>query len=196
MSLDLDDLPSCTACSLASHRRNVVPGAGSGASGILFCGLGPGYSEDLAGAPFVGPAGKLLDRILGMIRLSREDVYITNRVKCLPVDNKPTPEQVGACEHWLRSEIQQVRPSVGILLGQVAASYAFPGMSMHECNGLWTSKEGITWTTTYHPAAVLRGQRELMTEIVKVLAQANSLATTMRRESAAPYPALPYRQSI
>jgi len=185
MSLDLDDLPSCTACSLAGHRRNVVPGVGSGSSGILIMGLGPGYSEDLAGAPFVGPAGKLLDRLLGMIQLSREDVYITNRVKCLPVDNKPTPEQVGACEHWLRSEIQQVRPSVGILLGQVAASYAFPGMSMHECNGLWTSKEGITWTTTYHPAAVLRGQRELITTIATVLAQADSLATWLRRQPVA-----------
>jgi uracil-DNA glycosylase family 4 len=104
-------------------------------------------------------------------------------VKCLPVDNKPTPEQVQACSHWLRSEIQQVRPLVGILLGQVAASYAFPGMSMHECNGLWTSKEGITWTTTYHPAAVLRGQRELMTEIVKVLAQANSFANWLRKHT-------------
>jgi DNA polymerase len=182
MSLDLDDLPSCTACSLFEHAHNVVPGAGSGISGLMLVGLGPGYSEDLAGAPFVGPAGKLLDRLLGMIRLSREEVYITNRVKHLPVDNKPTPEQVAACEHWLRLEIQQVRPSVGILLGQVAASYAFPGMSMHECNGLWTSKEGITWTTTYHPAAVLRGQRELITTIATVLAQANSLATWLRRQ--------------
>jgi len=185
MSLDLDDLPACTACSLAYNRRNVVPGTGSGISGLMFVGLGPGFSEDLAGAPFVGPAGKLLDRILGMIQLCREDVYTTNRVKCLPIDNRPTPEQIGACEHWLRLEIQQVRPAVGILLGQVAASYAFPGMSMRECNGLWTSKEGITWTTTYHPAAVLRGQRELLTAIVTVLAQANSLATWLRRQPSA-----------
>jgi len=181
----MDELQACSRCSLSSRRRNVVGGVGSGTSGIMIVGLAPGYSEDLAGAPFVGPAGKLLDRLLEMIQLSREDVYITNRVKCLPVDNKPTPEQVGACEHWLRSEIQQVRPSVGILLGQVAASYAFPGMSMHECNGLWTSKEGITWTTTYHPAAVLRGQRELITTIATVLAQANSFAKWLRRQPVA-----------
>lgn len=172
-----EELLHCQRCTLCNVRTNVVPGDGTGSSGILIVGLGPGKTEDLCGVPFIGAAGKLLDKLLATVGISRAEAFITNRVKCLPVENRPTPDQIERCRPWLLHEIESLRPTVGILLGQYAASFAFPGMSMHECNGLWTVKEGVTWTATYHPAAAVRGQTNLIPEMAKVMAMTLALSS-------------------
>jgi len=175
----------CQQCRLAQTRRNVVPGVGTGQSGLLIVGLGPGYSEDLVGAPFVGPAGRLLDRILASLSLEREDVYITNLVKCKPENNRPRPDEIEACSTWLAEELEELagKATVAILLGQFAAGIAFPGLTMHAANGLFTMKGDLVWTATYHPAAVLRGQPALYPEILRTFARATALATSTSSEN-------------
>jgi DNA polymerase len=112
----------CTRCKLAARRRNVVFGEGSAAARLMFVGEGPGADEDASGRPFVGAAGGLLDRMIGAMGLSREEVYIGNVVKCRPPGNRtPEPDEVAACSPYICGQIRLVAPEVVVALGAPAA---------------------------------------------------------------------------
>lgn len=151
---------ACVACPLAAGRTNVVFSAGSHNARLMFVGEGPGRDEDLAGEPFVGRSGKLLDRLMEEeIGLTRDECYIANVVKCRPPNNRdPHPDEVAACRHFLDGQVEAVNPAVVVTLGNFAAR-ALLGMT----DGV-TRLRGRSYpfgrgvlVPTFHPAAALRG---------------------------------------
>eukprot|EP00831_Metopus_contortus_P025466 TRINITY_DN21944_c0_g1_i1.p1 TRINITY_DN21944_c0_g1~~TRINITY_DN21944_c0_g1_i1.p1 ORF type:complete len:202 (-),score=35.48 TRINITY_DN21944_c0_g1_i1:117-722(-) len=116
----------CQNCQLAQTRKNVVFGLGNQKAKLMIIGEGPGANEDAQGLPFVGRAGDLLTKMLLAIKIEREDVYITNIVKCRPPQNRdPKPEEVKACIHFLKKQIELIKPKVLLLLGRVAGNTFF-----------------------------------------------------------------------
>ena len=148
----------CHACELSKTRTNVVFGVGSCKSRLLFVGEGPGEQEDLTGEPFVGRAGKLLDKFLEAIDLSRADVYIANIVKCRPPGNRdPLPEEQEACIGYLREQVRLIRPRLLVCLGRVAAQRIIsPDFKVTRQHGEWLERGGMLLMGTFHPAALLR----------------------------------------
>ncbi len=145
-------------CGLCPGRTNAVPGEGNPAAQLMFIGEGPGATEDALGRPFVGQAGKLLDEIIQAIGLTREDVYITNIVKCRPPQNrKPLPDEMAACMPYLHRQIALIRPKVIVALGSTAAEALLNARKgLGELRGKVHSYGGIPLVATYHPAALLR----------------------------------------
>ena len=151
---------ACTRCRLCETRTHTVAGEGNPEAGILFVGEGPGRDEDLQGRPFVGAAGQLLDRMLESIGLKREQVYITNIVKCRPPNNRnPEPDEEEACLPFLRIQYGLIRPEIVVCLGAVAARRLIgPEIRITRDRGKWTQKAGVWFLPTYHPAALLRDE--------------------------------------
>ena len=145
-------------CGLCPGRTNAVPGEGNPSAQLMFIGEGPGATEDALGRPFVGQAGKLLDEIIQAIGLRREDVYITNIVKCRPPQNrKPLPDEIAACMPYLHRQIALIRPKVIVALGGTAGEALLDARkSLGELRGKVHSYGGIPVVATYHPAALLR----------------------------------------
>lgn len=161
--LDWDELKeschACTRCGLCETRHNVVFGVGMESADILFVGEGPGEQEDLKGEPFVGPAGKLLDDMLGIIDLDRqENCYIANIVKCRPPRNRdPLETEQDACIGYLRNQVALIKPKVIVCLGRIAAKRLIdPDFRITRQHGQWVQKNGIWMTAIYHPSALLR----------------------------------------
>jgi uracil-DNA glycosylase family 4 len=158
----------CTACRLSSRRVNVVPGDGPCSSKIMFVGEAPGKEEDIRGKPFVGRAGKVLDRAIEKAGADRSQVYVGNIVKCRPPNNrKPRAGEISTCASlYLESEISAVKPRVICALGQTAANYFLPsdanmsdrvGMEIEMLiNGL-----DVRFFVAYHPAACLYQRKTL-----------------------------------
>ena len=148
----------CQNCPLAETRTNVVFGTGNRQADILFIGEGPGEQEDLQGVPFVGPAGKLLDRMLSVVDLSRETVYIANIVKCRPPRNRdPLNTEQDACIGYLRAQTALLRPKIIVCLGRIAATRLIDkNFRITRQHGQWFDRAGVLMTATYHPSAVLR----------------------------------------
>lgn len=148
----------CQKCSLCKTRNNVVFGVGDRNARIMFIGEAPGQQEDLEGEPFVGPAGKLLDDMLSIIDLNRENCYIANIVKCRPPQNRdPSDEERNACIDYVRKQTLLVNPQVIVCLGSVAArSIIDPDYRISKSHGKWTSRNDIWITAIYHPSALLR----------------------------------------
>jgi DNA polymerase len=116
-----DEVAACTRCRLAQGRTQVVFGAGNPTADLMFVGEAPGFHEDKQGVPFVGQAGKLLEKLLGAIGLARDDVYIANVLKCRPPGNRdPQPDEIEACESHLWRQIDLIRPRVVATLGNFA----------------------------------------------------------------------------
>ena len=162
---DLDSLDAVaerirtTHCSaLCEHRTHAVPGEGDPRAKLVFIGEGPGATEDATGRPFVGQAGKLLDDIIAAIGLRREDVYITNVVKCRPPQNrKPLPDEIAACMPYLRRQLALLKPKVIVALGGTAGEAMLDvRKSLGELRGKVHSYGGMPLIVTYHPAALLR----------------------------------------
>ena len=153
-----DSCASCSRCSLCRTRHNVVFGVGNTQADIMFIGEGPGEQEDLQGEPFVGPAGKLLDDILSIIDLSRENVYIANIVKCRPPGNRdPLEEEQNACFEYLRCQIALIKPKLIVCLGRIAAQRIIrQDFRITREHGTWIQRDGIWLTAVYHPSALLR----------------------------------------
>ena len=149
---------SCTKCELCQKRTNVVFGVGNQNTDILFVGEGPGQQEDLQGVPFVGPAGKLLDDMLRIIDLSRENCYIANIVKCRPPRNRdPMETEQDACIGFLQNQIALVRPKILVCLGRIAAMRMIrDDYRITKEHGKWVQKDDIWMTAIYHPSALLR----------------------------------------
>jgi DNA polymerase len=152
------ELESCQRCPLSKTRTNVVIGSGNKSSDILIVGEGPGYNEDIKGEAFVGKAGQLLDKILHAVELSRDNVYITNIVKCRPPDNRdPLNEEKETCLPFLRKQFLLIKPRITLCLGRVAAQTLIePDFKITKSHGEWYEKKGYLFIATYHPAALLR----------------------------------------
>lgn len=151
------EIRACTACPLHRSARQAVPGEGSAESGIFFLGEAPGYNEDVQGRPFVGAAGQLLDELLAGIGLDRRSVFITNVVRHRPPENRdPLPEEVTACDVWLRRHLELLRPRVIVTLGRHAMYKFFPTESISRVHGkIRKSADGLVVFPIYHPAAAL-----------------------------------------
>ena len=157
---DMDTLKQqcmqCQNCGLAATRTNLVFGVGNPESPLVFVGEGPGEQEDLQGEPFVGRAGKLLDIMLEIMELDRSSVYICNIVKCRPPKNRdPYPEEREACSQWLTRQLEIISPKIIVCLGRIAAtSLIDPDFRITRQHGQWFSRDGISYTAIYHPAAL------------------------------------------
>jgi len=143
-------------CSLRAGCIQPVPGEGSPESALVFIGEAPGRYEDEQGHPFVGPAGKLLDKLLLSIGLNREDIYITNVVKCRPPNNRdPKPTEVAEHADFLRRELELINPKLIILLGRHALAKFLPNEKISNCHGKAKRKANQVYFALYHPAAAL-----------------------------------------
>ncbi len=153
-----DACRSCERCGLCQTRHNVVFGVGPKDADVMFIGEGPGEQEDLQGEPFVGPAGKLLDDMLSIIDLSRENVYIANIVKCRPPRNRdPLETEQDACIGYLREQVRLIQPKIIVCLGRVAAMRLIrPDYRITREHGQWTQRGDVWISATYHPSALLR----------------------------------------
>ncbi len=160
--LPLDELErraaTCTACELSRSRTQVVFGVGNPHADIVFIGEAPGREEDLKGEPFVGRAGRLLDRMLAAIGLSRREVYIMNVVKCRPPGNRdPRPQEVEACARWFDAQWEALAPKAACVLGRVAAQRLLrTDAPLASLRGRWHEFRGVPVYVTYHPAYLLR----------------------------------------
>ena len=151
---------NCRECSLWETRTNVVFGIGSQNAEVLFIGEGPGANEDAQGEPFVGRAGHLLDDMLEIIGLKRDDVYIANIVKCRPPENRdPLGVEQEACIGYLRRQAALLRPKIIVCLGRIAAMKLIrEDFKISREHGQWEQKGGIWFTALYHPSALLRDE--------------------------------------
>ncbi len=150
---------NCRRCALHETRTNVVFGVGNQNAEVMLIGEGPGENEDLTGMPFVGRAGKLLDDMLKIINLDRnENIYIANMVKCRPPKNRdPLSTEQEACMEWLYTQISLIKPKIIICLGRIAATAMIKeDFKITKEHGQWFSKDGIEYIALYHPAALLR----------------------------------------
>jgi uracil-DNA glycosylase len=148
----------CTLCQLHQGRTRAVPGAGPADAEILFIGEGPGYHEDKQGLPFVGNSGKFLEEMLGKIGLNRNQVFITNVVKCRPPENRdPLPVEVETCtKAYLFKQIDLISPKVIVTLGRFSMGLFFPGAKITQIHGQPKWDNGRALLPLFHPAAVLR----------------------------------------
>jgi len=160
-------IKNCVKCSLSSSRKNVVCGEGSINANLMFVGEAPGFDEDIQGRPFVGEAGKLLTNLIEKMGFKREEVYITNTVKCHPPKNRdPQEEEILACSEYLKKEIEIISPKVIMTLGKIA-TYALKGM-VGKVKDIHISKirgnvfyyDNIPVIPTFHPAYLLRNRKD------------------------------------
>lgn len=149
----------CQKCALARSRTKTVPGSGAPRAQIMFVGEGPGKNEDEQGEPFVGAAGRILSELLAGIGLGREDVFITNVVKCRPPLNRdPLPEEVAACHDYLERQVALIRPRIIVLLGRHAMDRFLPGLKISRDHGQPKRLDGQVYYPIYHPAATIYHQ--------------------------------------
>jgi DNA polymerase len=144
-------------CELHHSRNNAVPGEGPENSDIMFIGEGPGFHENEQGRPFVGAAGKFLEELLAKIGLSREEVFITNVVKCRPPGNRdPLPDEVDICtKTYLDRQIQAINPKVIVTLGRFSMNLFRPNAKISNVHGQAVQIRGRLVVPMYHPAAAL-----------------------------------------
>jgi uracil-DNA glycosylase len=154
---------ACTRCRLHQTRTNAVPGEGSPDTEVVFVGEGPGFHEDRLGRPFVGRAGDLLTKYLGTLRWSRDEVFITNVVKCRPPDNRdPEPDEIAACAPFLQRQLEVLDPALIVTLGRHSLGRFMPGERISQAHGTVRPIDAATGATNalgfalYHPAAALR----------------------------------------
>ncbi len=156
------DLGDCRRCKLAGGRTNLVFGVGDPRAELMFVGEGPGGDEDLQGEPFVGRAGQLLTKMIEAMGFRRSEVYIANVVKCRPPGNRdPEPDEIDACEPFLRRQIAAIRPTVVVALGRFAVQTLLRDPTpISRQRGRWREYEGVRLMPTFHPAYLLRNPAE------------------------------------
>lgn len=149
---------SCNDCRLCNDRTNVVFGVGNREADIMFIGEGPGEQEDLRGEPFVGAAGKLLDDMMAIIDLNRQNSYIANIVKCRPPGNRdPQDDEQDACVQYLFNQINLIKPKIIVCLGRIAAKKLIDSeFRITRQHGKWVKNADVWMCATYHPSALLR----------------------------------------
>ena len=186
------EVRACTNCRLHETRTSAVPGEGDPETEVVFVGEGPGFNEDRQGRPFVGRAGDLLVKLLASIGWRREDVFITNVVKCRPPDNRdPQPDEIAACAPYLRRQLEVLDPAVVVTLGRYSMATFMPGARISQAHGTVRPVDPATGASSalvfamYHPAAALRTpaiERESYADIAAVPA---ALIDARRRREAA-----------
>ncbi len=163
----------CQACALSLSIKNKVPGQGNAKARLMLIGEGPGQMEDEQGLAFVGPAGQLLTKMLAAIGLTREEVFITNVVKCRPPNNRvPEPEEAACCLPFLRAQTALIRPQVILLLGATATKTILgQDKRITSCRGIFVEKKGVFLLPTFHPSALLRdpGKKRAAWEDLKLV---------------------------
>jgi len=157
------EVRACTNCRLHQTRTNAVPGEGDPDTEVVFVGEGPGFNEDRGGRPFIGRAGDLLVKLLASIGWRREEVFITNIVKCRPPDNRdPQPDEIAACAPYLRRQLEVLDPAVIVTLGRHSMARFMPGARISQAHGTVRPVDPATGArdalvyAMYHPAAALR----------------------------------------
>ena len=150
------EISVCTDCPLSRNRSRAVPGEGPENAEVMLVGEAPGFNEDKQGRPFVGAAGHFLDQLLALARLRREDVYITNTVKCRPLNNRdPLPAEMATCRKYLDRQIAVVAPKVILTLGRHSLTSFLPKETIGKARGKPRNISGTTLFPMYHPAAAL-----------------------------------------
>jgi len=151
----------CRRCQLRDGCNGVVMGEGSIENNIMFIGEGPGATEDRKGRPFVGRSGRLMDKILASVELNRDQIYITNVVKCRPPNNRvPYKNEFESCVSILMAEIELIKPKVIVTLGSTAAKFLInPSKSISKIRGEWQQRGNIFFLPTFHPAYLLRNEK-------------------------------------
>jgi DNA polymerase len=157
------EIRACTRCRLHEGRTRAVPGEGHPGTEVVFVGEGPGQTEDRQGRPFVGRAGDLLVRLLEDIGWRREEVFITNIVKCRPPENRdPEPDEIAACAPYLHRQLETLDPALVVTLGRHSMARFMPGTKISAAHGTTraadpsTGARRATVYAMYHPAAALR----------------------------------------
>jgi uracil-DNA glycosylase family 4 len=166
-------ITQCRRCPLFKYRHQAVPGQGASRAGLMFIGSGPGEDDDFQGNPFVGPDGQLLTKMIQAIRLTREEVYLTQVVKCRPPDNRrPTQEEIDACGLFLKEEIRLVDPSILVALGDCAAqTLSRSNKKISDLRGRWLDFQGRRLMAIFHPGYLLTNpgaKREAWEDLKKV----------------------------
>ena len=167
---------ACTQCRLAKTRTQVVYGVGNPHADLMFIGEAPGRDEDLKGEPFVGRAGQLLTDIIKAMKLTRDDVYIANVIKCRPPENRnPEPDELDACRPFIKRQIELIQPKVIVTLGKFALqSLTGRAYAISAARGQSTEYDGIKVMPTYHPAYLLRtpsAKKEVWQDMKKVMTE-------------------------
>jgi len=149
---------TCHKCNLRQGANQVVFGVGNPEAALMLVGEGPGGEEDCQGVPFVGSAGKLLTRILAAVDIQREEVYITNIVKCRPPGNRvPAKEEIDQCIGYLKKQIELINPQIIVCLGSPATQILIDKQArITKVRGNWVEKDSRLFMPTFHPAALLR----------------------------------------
>jgi len=162
----------CTKCDLCKTRTHSVPGKGNFNSDVIFVGEAPGKNEDLHGEPFVGVAGKKLSLALENAGVTRDEVYITNTVKCRPPKNRvPSVLEREACQEYIQKEIEIIKPKIICVLGNTAFGSILGGSEITKFRGKVGRKDGLLYFITIHPAATIynQGLIEVLKEDIKKL---------------------------
>jgi len=150
----------CTKCDLCKTRTNAVPGKGNFQSDVIFVGEAPGRNEDRNGEPFIGVAGKKLSIALDEAGISRDDVYITNIVKCRPPNNRvPKTSERETCQEYLKQEISIIKPEIICILGNTAFNSILGGSEITKFRGKVVRKDNLLYFLTIHPAATIYNQK-------------------------------------
>ena len=157
-----NELGDCKRCRLCEGRRSIVFGSGNPRSELVFVGEAPGAEEDAQGVPFVGAAGQLLTKMIEAMGYRRDDVYICNVIKCRPPDNRnPAPDELAACEPFLKQQLASLQPRVIVALGKFASQALLrETTAITRLRGQWRTYQGIPLMPTYHPAYLLRSPAE------------------------------------
>jgi len=177
----------CQKCALAQGRTHAVPGYGKLNTVVMLVGEGPGFEEDKQGRPFVGRSGQFLTEMLHSVGIRREDVYITNVVKCRPPDNRdPLPAELAACSDYLTSQIALINPRIIVTLGRFSMARWFPGAAITKVHGqIRNIGQGRVALAMFHPAAALRNPQwaiefkkdlQLLPKLVERAIKANAAA--------------------
>jgi uracil-DNA glycosylase family 4 len=189
------EVRSCTNCRLHETRTKAVPGEGDPETEVVFVGEGPGFNEDRQGRPFVGRAGDLLVKLLASIGWRREDVFITNVVKCRPPENRdPQPDEIAACAPYLRRQLEVLDPAVVVTLGRYSMGTFMPGARISQAHGTVRPVDPATGAASalvfamYHPAAALRSPAIERESYADIAAVPSALIDARRRREPPPEP--------
>jgi len=166
---------ACTRCGLCKGRNRTAFADGNTGADLMFIGEGPGADEDREGIPFVGAAGQLLTKIIGAMKIRREDVYIANIVKCRPPRNRnPEPDEAAACLPYLERQIELVAPKVIVTLGAVPLRFLLDQKGIRRLRGNWLEYKGIPVMPTFHPSYLLRvpdAKRDVWNDMQQIMAR-------------------------
>jgi DNA polymerase len=171
-----EKMGDCRRCKLHTHRTHIVFGTGNPMAKLVFVGEAPGEDEDLQAEPFVGKAGQLLNKMIRAMGLKREQVYITNIVKCRPPNNRnPEPDEISSCEPFLIEQLGVIKPLVICALGNFAAQTLLrTRVKISQLRGKFHDYEGIRVMPTFHPAYLLRNPQDkklVWEDLQKIMAE-------------------------